>query len=266
MRAPRSFIVSAIWLTAVCALAASTSLRAQDSTAVRDRASTERVFDTRTELEERLELLERRLAGVESGSETRDSLQPELVRLERRLRRGDFQPGNIVEIRVPGYDSLSGRFPVGPERELALPRMGTLDLSGVLYAEADSVIGGWLRQYVRADRVRIRPLQRVAVLGEVRSPGFYDLSPATPLSEAVMAAGGPTSSSDLDELEVRRSGRTVLSADEHPLDESASLEELGVERGDQIFVPRESAGFGFSTVVGAIGALGTVSFAISRIF
>lgn len=268
MRALRLSTLTAVLLIAAVTLALPDPVRAQDSTTVvgARASSTSPVFDTRAELERRRERLESELSAVEAGSGARDSLRRRLTRVERRLRVGDFQPGNIVEIRVPRYDTLSGRFQVTPERSVEVPTIGTLDLEGVLFAEADSVIGGWLRQYVRAENVRIRVLQRIAVLGEVQSPGFYDLSPATPLSEAVMAAGGPTQQSDLDEVEIRRQGRTLANAEGRPLDEATSLEELGLERGDQIYVPRRSQGFGFSSVVGVIGAIGTLSFAISRIF
>ena len=268
MRSPRFLLLAAGSVIACAAIVLPVTAAAQDSTAVQapQRVATSPVFDSRDELRDRRQRLEAQLSAAGLASQARDSLQRRLARVERRLSRGDFTPGNIVEIRVPGYDTISGRFQVTPERSLEVPTLEPLDLSGVLFAEADSVIGGWLRQYVRADRIRIRVLQRVAVLGQVGDPGFYDLSPATPLSVAVMAAGGPTQNSALDEIEIRRDGRTIASAKERPIDESASLEELGLERGDQIFVPAESAGFGVGSVISVIGAIGTLSFALTRIF
>lgn len=222
-------------------------------------------YETRAELEQKRQDLQERLADLDRGSDRRASVQEQLSRVRRRLDQGDFQVGDAVEIRVPRSDTLSGVFQVDGDAQLRVPTVGAIDLHGVLYAEADSVIGEHLRRYVRADRIDVRPLKRVAVLGSVGNPGFYDVPPSMTVSDLLMEAGGPTQSSDLDKVELRRDGRTLASAGEG-LRESATLAELGVERGDQVRVPQQSGGTSFGAIMSVVGAISGLAFAATRIF
>lgn len=222
-------------------------------------------YETRAELEQMQADLEERLADLDRDSDRRASVREELSRVRQRLEEGDFRTGDAVEIRVPRSDTLSGVFQVDAGPRLRLPTVGEIDLDGVLYAEADSVIGAQLREYVRAERIDVRPLKRVAVLGSVGDPGYYDVPPSITISDLLMRAGGPTQSSDLEELELRRDGRTIASAREG-LRESATLAELDVERGDQLRVPQESGGTSFGTIMSVVGAVSTLAFAATRIF
>lgn len=222
-------------------------------------------YETRAELRQEARELEGRIEGIDEGSDFRQYLRDRLQRIRRRLERGDFQPGDAVEVRVPGSDTLSGVFQVETGARLRMPVIGDVDLAGVLYAEADSVLGQELSRYVRSDRIRVRPLKRVAVLGSVNSPGYYDVPPSITISDLLMRAGGPTQSSDLDELEVRREGQQIYRA-QGSLRESATLAQLGLERGDQVQVPAKGTGTSLTTVLSVIGALSTVTFAATRIF
>lgn len=222
-------------------------------------------YETRTELEQERQELEERLSELERGSDRRARVREQLDRVRRRLERGDFRPGDAVEIRVPRSDTLTGVFRVDAGPRLRVPTIGEIDLDRVLYAEADSVIGEHLRRYVRTERMEIRPLKRVAVLGAVGDPGYYDVSPSLTVSDLLMEAGGPTQRSDLDELVLRRDGRTLASAQEG-LRESATLAELGVERGDQFRVPERTGGSSFRTIISVVGAISGLAFAATRIF
>ena len=222
-------------------------------------------YETRAELRQEARELEGRIEGIDGGSDFRQYLRDRLQRIRRRLERGDFQPGDAVEVRVPGSDTLSGVFQVDTGARLRMPVIGDVDLTGVLYAEADSVLGEELSRYVRSDRIRVRPLKRVAVLGAVGSPGYYDVPPSITISDLLMRAGGPTQSSDLDDLEIRRDGEQIMRSG-GGLRESATLADLGVERGDQIQVPSTGTGTGFGTVMTVIGAVTSLTWAATRIF
>lgn len=225
-------------------------------------------FETRTELQQRVSQIEDRLAGGDLESDRKQQLRQELQRIRQRLREGDFRPGDMVRINVPGSDTLSGTFQVGGDRALRIPAVGSLDLGGVLYAEADSVVARELGRYVRVpnDRIDAQPLKRIAVVGGVGSPGYYDVAPSVTVSDVVMRAGGVTTSSQLEKIQLRRDGRTVASAEEGGLQESMTLAELGTRRGDEIFVPQRGGGTGFGTIMSVVGALSTLTFAATRIF
>lgn len=253
-------VLAFLLLLAGAVVAAPTDLVAQ--------RSGQQAFESRAELQERADDLEVQLEGGEVSSDERRRLERELERIRTRLENGDFRPGDMVQVRVPGADTLSGSFQVGPERGLRIPTIRRIDLAGVLYAEADSVVAEQLRRYVRTSggEIDVRPLQRVAVVGGVDNPGYYDVAPSSTVSDVLMRAGGATQTSELDKLELRRDGQTLARAEDGELRESMTLAELGVERGDQIMVPQSGGGGSLGTILTVIGAISSLTFAATRIF
>lgn len=220
---------------------------------------------TREQLRERSAELERRLQSATLTEEGRARVRSELERVRARLEEGDFRPGDVVSLDVWGNEELTGTFTVGSDQQLQLPALAPVDMEGVLYSEADSVIREHLGRYLRDVRVEVRSLKRVAVLGAVNSPGFYDLRPSASVADALMAAGGPAQDAELDDMELRRDGRNVLQQPSGEV-QTMTLEELGLRRGDQFYVPQGGGGLSFGAVVGIISGIGTTAFAISRIF
>ncbi len=185
--------------------------------------------------------------------------------VSQRLEDGDFRTGDLVDMSVRGEPDLTGKFPVNRERQLELPTLPPVDLDGVLYAEVEPALREALADYLRDPNVRARALWRVAVVGGVGSPGYYDFTPATTLSEALMEAGGPSQGAELEDIEFRRGGKNILESWERPV-ETLTLAELEAQRGDQLFVPESGGGSSVISVLGALSGLAGTAFAISRIF
>lgn len=223
----------------------------------------DRPLATRAELESQLETLKERLAS-DPDRPSRE-LERRIEQLRDRLQSGDFRAGDLVELRVRSDPDLTGSFSVNRQRQLELETLPSVDLGGVLYSEIESTLRDALDDYIRDPNVRARVLLRVAVVGGVNSPGYYDLSPSTTLSEALMQAGGPSQQAKLDEMEFRREGRDVLSRGEGPV-ESLTLAELGARRGDQLYVPPAESGTSVMGVLGVVSGLAGTAWAISRIF
>jgi protein involved in polysaccharide export with SLBB domain len=100
---------------------------------------------------------------------------------------------------------------------------------------------------------------RVAVLGDVRSPGFYRVASDVPLSEVLMAAGGPTPTSDLSGAVVRRDDHQVLSREalRDALASGATLDQLNLRAGDEIFVATQK-GRNWQTLIQTTALLASV--------
>lgn len=224
------------------------------------------VYQTRAQLQRQLESL--RSGGPASGESGRASdVRQRIAAIELRLREGDFQPGDVVDVRVLNVQDMSGQFTVNQSRALEVPTLEEpISLEGVLYAEADSVIQEELSVYVRDPRVRVRPLRRVAVLGGVNKPGFYDVPPSTTLSEMLMRAGGPTGRAKVDEVEFRRGDRDLLEGRDRERVYQLSLADLGPSRGDQIYVPQSGDGITFMGVLGIVSGVSGTAWALARIF
>jgi len=222
------------------------------------------VPETREELRSRLQQLESLVESEAKGERVQDARRRiEVIR--QRLDQGDFQPGDVVRLRVRSDTALTGTFRVSGQRALELPSISDVSLSGVLYSEADSVVREHLGQYIRDPNVRVEVTRRIAILGAVQNPGFYDLVPTTTLSDALMAAGGPTGNAKLEGIKLRRNGSDVL-AGRDPNLQRVTLAELGPSQDDQLVVPQAGGGFGALDAMGIISGVSGTVWAITRIF
>lgn len=222
----------------------------------------ERPLATRAQLEAQLEALESRSGAA-------PAVQAQIEKIRTRLREGDFRAGDLVDLRVRGDADLTGSFSVNENRALEAGNLPPLSLDGVLYSEVEPALQEAISQYVRDPYVRARVLMRIAVVGGVGRPGFYDLPPTATLSEALMEAGGPASRAKLDEIEYLRRGNDLLDERKGAMDrpvETLTLAELGARRGDQLRVPPGDGKGSFMTVVGVVSGLSGIAWGISRVF
>src|SRR4029078_11601949 len=101
------------------------------------------------------------------------------------------------------------------------------------------------------------PLMRVGVLGDVAHPGFFAFASDLPLTDAIMGAGGPTATSDLDRSVVRRGTVVFKSADETrtAIARGLTLDQFGLTAGDELVVGQRP-GSRSSAILGLIGGIG----------
>jgi protein involved in polysaccharide export with SLBB domain len=78
----------------------------------------------------------------------------------------------------------------------------------------------------------------LAVVGEVRSPGYVHVPSQSLLSDVISAAGGPTVTGNLQRVTIRRDGQTLLPPDRvtKALAAGATLDDLQVHAGDEVVV------------------------------
>ena len=74
----------------------------------------------------------------------------------------------------------------------------------------------------------------------VARPGFYTMPANLPLSEVVMAAGGPGAGIDPGKMRVERGQAVLWSVEELlvPVAAGYSLDDLGLQAGDRIVLPQ----------------------------
>jgi protein involved in polysaccharide export with SLBB domain len=167
-----------------------------------------------------------------------DAGRTEASMLRERLARGDFAAGDRLIVRVEGQSALSDTFTVRDGARLPLPGLADVSLAGVLRSEVEQRVRDEVARYIRDPNVQVVPLLRVTVTGSVMRPGFYALPADTPLSDVVMAAGGPTTTADLAKVELRR-GTTPLyavSESSNLLRAGATLDQVHMRAGDEMVV------------------------------
>jgi len=151
-------------------------------------------------------------------------------------------PGDGVSIDIWGGVAQRLQRVVDPSGRLALPEVGSVDVSGRTLGDVQRIVQAALRtqfHQVEADvsLSRIRSV-RVYVVGEVESPGPYDISSlSTPLN-ALYAAGGPTSRGSLRHLRLYRGKQLMQEVDAYDLLLQGVHGDLArIQSGDTIQVP-----------------------------
>ena len=89
-------------------------------------------------------------------------------------------PGDGLQIELLDLPELSGRFSIGPDGTLYLPRLRALYVEGLTVEELRTFLTQQFSKYVRDPQLYIRPVAyrpiRVYVGGEVKRTGYYTLS------------------------------------------------------------------------------------------
>lgn len=151
-------------------------------------------------------------------------------------------PGDSLSIDLWG--GVSQRLPRTVDREgrVALPEVGPVLISGRTLGEAQEIVQRALRTQFRdvsadVSLVRLRSV-RVYVVGDVNSPGAYDVSSlSTPLN-ALFVAGGVTPQGSLRELRHYRGKQLIEEVDAYDLLlHGIRGDPQRLENGDSLMVP-----------------------------
>lgn len=188
------------------------------------------------------ELEDRQTLEAEARKAESQQRTSEAWLLRSRLQRGDFQDGDRIVVRLLGSMSFSDTITVRAGKMLPLPRMNDLPLEGVLRSELTARLSSHLAKYLRDSSVQTTPLLRLAVLGQVRAPGYYYTSADVLLSDVLMKAGGPGVNADMANVSVRRGSETIWKAQDTrtALSDGLSLDRLHLRAGDEVFVGEQS--------------------------
>ena len=212
-----------------------------------------KTLTTRAELDSMAAAAERAAAK----GEDRDRNQQLAASIRERLRDGDFQIGDRVAVTVQIDSIHTDTLLVRSGRMLVLPNgPPPLALVGVLRSELQPLVTTEILKYVKARRIDAIPLMRVAIVGEVARPNFYDFVYDAPITTALMAAGGPNAMADMSRSTHRRDGKEVHSATEvsRAIDRGLTLDKFGMQAGDELVIGRRKE-FNFGQVVTYVSAL-----------
>jgi protein involved in polysaccharide export with SLBB domain len=208
-----------------------------------------RISATRAELDSLAVRAEERASSAVTA-QLRAEQQREAAALRARLRAGDFEVGDRIILVVRADSTLSDTFTVQPGRTLNLPNFPPVSLAGVLRSELRSHLVTQVARFVKDTALRATSLIRFGVLGEVAHPGYYRLPADVPISDAIMAAGGPTAQADMPKTVVRRGSKEFLSKDavRQAMVSGMTLDQLSLSPGDEIVVRAKRQRAGWQTV------------------
>jgi len=151
-------------------------------------------------------------------------------------------PGDQLLIRAWGKIELDSRVTVDRNGQINLPKVGTLTVAGLRYAQLEgylhSAISGLFKDFeLNVTLGQLRSIQ-IFILGDARRPGAYTVSSLSTLVDALFTSGGPSATGTMRHIQVRREDRTATDFDIYDLIERGDKSrDVRLLPGDVIFFP-----------------------------
>ena len=174
------------------------------------------------------------------------SLLPALAQ-EESQSPNDFHIGvsDVLTISVWKNPELSAQVPVRPDGKIALPLVGEVQAAGLTPDQLRQDLNGQFASFVTAPTISVVVNQinsmKVFIVGEVRSPGSYDIIQPTRLMQALAMAGGLSEYADKsDVLVLRQAGSTenrIIVSVKGITNGKKLADNILLEPGDTIVVP-----------------------------
>jgi polysaccharide export outer membrane protein len=153
-------------------------------------------------------------------------------------------PGDVMDVTVTSHQGYDRTIIIQPDGKIFFPAVGEVKASGMTVPQLRArLLAGLEEQLNRPDlTISLREIHsavnRVSVLGAVRSPNVFDLKPKWRITEALAAAGGPTPTADLSRVTITRGGERVINVDLAKTATSGRAEQNAeLEPGDLVIVP-----------------------------
>jgi hypothetical protein len=197
------------------------------------------------------------LAASTGSPEVRALKQREAAAIRWRLSHGDFEVGDQIVLVMPSDSVQNDTLTVASGRTVHIAKLPPLALDTILRSELHAHLSQGIGRFLKDTLFQSIPLIRFGVLGEVARPGYYRLSADASISDALMAAGGPTSHADLPSTIVRRGSRKVMSkgAVRDAMVAGSTLDQAGLAPGDELVVAEKKerpGGWAFATQIAAV--------------
>jgi protein involved in polysaccharide export with SLBB domain len=180
---------------------------------------------------------------------------------QQQLPVGDdyvLGPGDQLLIRVWGSTSGETKATIDRSGEIAIPKLGTLNLAGVKASQAQASVKALFNKYHKDIDVSVSfgKLRKITVfvVGQSRFPGSYQLNSQATLTSGLFASGGPNSSGSIRRVQLKRNGTVVFEFDLYAfLGKGEKAADVQLQDGDVIFFPQAA---GYMAFVGKVNSPG----------
>lgn len=151
-----------------------------------------------------------------------------------------LSPGDGIRLIVYNItDEVSGDYFVQKDGNIQLPYIGLVYTKDLEFESIQKEIIAKYAAIYRNPEITVQPLYRIIVLGEVRTPGTYYVTGVEKFSDLLAKAGGETRDANLNKIYVIRGDQKIDINAKEILTKGQSLENIGLEPGDQIYVNRK---------------------------
>jgi protein involved in polysaccharide export with SLBB domain len=158
---------------------------------------------------------------------------------ERESPREDFLAGDAIKILIPADTGsvLKGIYPIDATGMADLPIAGRVVVAGKSRQNIEQYLAGIWAPFLKDTHVQATPVIRVAIMGNVKIPGYYYPSPDAVIFDAINLAGGPVLPFKLEKTAHLRAGREVNDELAMNISQGQTLREAGIVSGDEILIP-----------------------------
>ncbi|HEX2961274.1 MAG TPA: SLBB domain-containing protein [Ignavibacteriales bacterium] len=157
-----------------------------------------------------------------------------------KIQAQSLNPGDGVRLAFFNItDKISGDYFITQDRMLQLPFIGTLQTENITFENLKKEIISKYDSLYRQPEVSVRPLYRINVLGEVKTPGSYYATGVEKISDLLALAGGETSDADLGDIYIVRNDREIKIDAAKIIEEGENKNDISLTSGDRLYVPRK---------------------------
>jgi len=151
-------------------------------------------------------------------------------------------PGDAFTITLWGRIEASFAVEVDRNGEISLPKVGVLKVWGMTFSQLQKFLFEQISKYYKDFQLNVTMERlktiRIFVVGEAQSPGNYILSSLSTVYHALIAAGGPSKTGSMRNIQLLRNGKVIETIDLYDFflrgDRSRDVR---LQSGDTIFIP-----------------------------
>jgi polysaccharide export outer membrane protein len=152
-----------------------------------------------------------------------------------------LQPGDVIAIQVVEHPEFSGRHKIRPDGRINYPVIGEIEVGSLTCAQLVKIMQGKLSSYVNNPVVSISIeayyANKIYIIGDVRSPGEFQIYEPIDVLKAIAMCGG-LKNSKVKGLKIIRADGTVVDV---PMDKSfwsgQTKQNYILYPGDTFYVP-----------------------------
>jgi protein involved in polysaccharide export with SLBB domain len=149
-------------------------------------------------------------------------------------------PNDKFTIYLWGGVEESYNVTVSRDGSITLPRLGTLVVAGLTFAELEDFLLHKFREYYPDFEMSVTTLRAIDVflIGELQTPGTYSLTSLSTVISALFASGGPSKSGSLRDIKVYDNGELIKTIDLYEFFiQGTKGNDIRLQQGYTIFIP-----------------------------
>ena len=151
-------------------------------------------------------------------------------------------PGDTLIVTTWGSVEGTWSLEINRSGEISLPKVGAVKVWGVTFAKLPDVLRASLSQAFKNVQLNVTMgklrVMKVYFVGEVSSPGGYNISALSTVINALSAAGGPTKHGSLRAIQILRGDKVVETVDLYDFFlKGDKSRDLRLQPGDTVYVP-----------------------------